>query len=524
MSYIEQVARDALQAAHGDLVRARRSLLPVAGVLALIHLLTVYPYLEASREIAGVEASMAANADLLARLKPEMDQLQQASESAGTRLNQLLDGVTAEMVGRFADLRILVARATADEPADLAPPDVVPPDSSAFAPMQQMPMQAQVPIPQQMQMPQANLPPSPIQAPLPDFPPMQQMGVPPMQATTPNAPGYPGPYPPLGSAGPYVDSPELQDILDELAAGEPAWERLIDYARRDIVEAAYARAEQEWRQRIRPDYLTALQASMESARRVAEQAPPSAAQTATDLRAAADQMSEQRAVLEAIEIRHDSVVDEALGTDWWRTVEGKGAYADAVAQSVAEQMHAIMQTAQAPSEAIREALALQEQLRDALVRQQDELAKQFDEQRKQLASLSGTTGVVPVDLASFIGLFPLVVGLVLGLMLWRVGQARHQGALAAADLSRAAPDDRDTRLWLSRRMLGGGASGASLVTIALAIGALLWIALAAWQIAISPGDPPLPPWTSGALAALAVLFAAGWDLAAIRGLVSQARA
>ncbi len=239
-------------------------------------------------------------------------------------------------------------------------------------------------------MPQANLPPSPIQAPPPDFPPMQQMAVPPMQQTTPNAPGYPGPYPPLGNAGPYVDSAELQGILDELAAGEPAWQRLIDYARRDIVEAAYARAEQEWRQRIRPAYLTALEASMESARRVAEQAPQSAAQTAAALRAAADRMSEQRAVLEAIEIRHDSVVDEALGTDWWRTVEGKGAYADAVAQSVAEQMHAIMQTAQAPSEAIREALTLQEQLRDALVRQQDELAKQFDEQRKQLASLSGT--------------------------------------------------------------------------------------------------------------------------------------
>ena len=71
--------------------------------------------------------------------------------------------------------------------------------------------------------------------------------------------------------------------------------------------------------------------------------------------------------------------------------------------------------------------------------------------------MSGTAGVVPVDLASFIGLFPLVLGLVLGFMLWRAGEARHQGALAAADLARAAPEAADTRAWLARRLLGGGA-------------------------------------------------------------------
>ena len=320
MSYIEEVARGALQEAHTDLAKARRTLLPVAGVLALIHLLTVYPYLEASREIAGIEASMAANADLLAELRPEIEKLQEAGASAGTRLSALLDGVTGEMVARFADLRTLVARALEGERPD-AP---MPPDPMAFPPMQQMPMQ-------QMQMPQANLLPEPMQMQMQQMAPMQQMqGAPP------------------GRAGPFVGSPELQEILDDLAAGEPAWEQLIAYARRDIVEAAYARAEREWSQRIRPAYLRALTASAESARRVADQAPASAAQTAAALHAAADQMTEQRATLEAIEISHDHVVDEALGTNWWRTVEGKGAYADAVAQSVAEQMDAIMQPHRRP--------------------------------------------------------------------------------------------------------------------------------------------------------------------------------
>jgi hypothetical protein len=498
MSYIEEIGRGALQVAHTDLARARRSLLPVAGVLALIHLLTVYPYLQASRQIVGIETSMAANAGLLAEIGPEIEALREAGASAGAQLNALLDGVTAEMVASFANLRSLVARAVEGEEPDAQPP----PDPTAFAPMQM-----------QMQMQHSNLPPEPMQAPL---------ALPPMQQVAPNMPPGAEAYPPPDRAGPVVGSPELQKILAALAAGEPAWEQLIAYARRDIVEAAYARAEREWSRHIRPAYLRALAASTESAQRVAGEAPESAAQTAAALHAAAAAMTEQRAVIEAIEISHDHVVEEALGTDWWSTVEGKGAYADAVAQSVAEQMDAITQTAQAPSEAILAALALQEELRDVLLRRQDELAQQFAEQRAQLASLSGTAGMVPIDLASFIGLFPLAIGLVLGFTLWRAGEARHQGSLAAADLARAAPEDADTRAWLAKRLLGGGdAHAALLVTVALAAGALLWIALAAWQIAASPGDPPLAPWTSGTLAALAVLVAAAWDVAAIRRLADD---
>jgi hypothetical protein len=480
MSYVETVAREALQAAHADLAKARRTLLPVAGVLALIHLLTVYPYLATSREIAGIETAIAANAGLLAQLEPEIAKLQEASAGAGAKLTVLLEGVTAEMVESFAGLRTMVARALEGET-----PAALPPDATGASPMQQMPMQMQ------MQMPQANLPLDP------------------------------GAYLPPGNAGPFVASPELQPILSALAVGEPAWDELIAYARGNIVEAAYARAEREWARHIRPAYLRALAESIESARQVAEQVPEEAAQTAAGLRAAADNMTEQRAALEAIVLRHDHVVEEALGTEWWRTVEGKGAFADAVAQSVAEQMDAIMQAARAPADAIHAAQMLQEDLRDGLVLRQQELERQFAEQRAQLATLSGAAGIVPVDLASFIGLFPLVLGLVLGFMLWRAGQARQQGALAAADLAKAAPAEPDIRVWLARRMLGGELRVAVLITVGFAAGALLWIALAAWQIAGSPGDPPLAPWTSAALAALAVLIAAAWDLAAIRRLAAQ---
>jgi hypothetical protein len=484
MSYIQEVARDALQGAHADHVRARRTLLLVAGVLALIHLLTVYPYLEASREVAGVETSMAANAALLAQLEPEIDRLRQAGDSAGSQLTDLLGGVTSEMIGRFADLRILVEQARRGELQAAGRP----PEPAGFPPAQQMQMQ-QMPMPmQQMQMPEANMP-------------------------------MPGP---LAEPAIYV-APELEPILAALAADEPAaYDRLIDYARRNIVAEAYGRAQRNWSEWIRPEYLGALGATEESARRVAASAPEAAADTAAALLAAADEMARQRAAIEAIEISHDASVDEALGTDWWRTVPGKGAYADAVTASIEQQMRQIADSAAAPSGAIRETLALQQELRGELVRKQEELRRQFAEQRAQLAALSGTTGVVPVDLASFIGLFPLVLGLGLGLMLLRAGEARRQAALAAADLARAAPEDPDTRIWLVRRALGGRAAlGPLLVTLALALGALLWIALAALQVAGSPVEPPLAPWISGVIAVALVLVAAGWDMVAVRRLAAQ---
>jgi hypothetical protein len=130
---------------------------------------------------------------------------------------------------------------------------------------------------------------------------------------------------------------------------------------------------------------------------------------------------------------------------------------------------------------------------------------------------SPTSGVIPVDLATFIGVFPLVLGLALGFMLLRTGEARRQAAIAAEDLT--GSNDQATRLWLTRRALGGGtAFGPFVLTSVLGIGALAWIGLAAMQVASSPVDPPLTAWASGGIAILLVLGAATWDAAAIRRL------
>lgn len=498
MSYVQEVAREALRSAHTDLFKARRNLVLVAGVLALLHLLTVYPYLEASREIVGVEASMAENDRLLTQLEPAIERLKQASDSAGSQLGDLLFSVTGEMIADFAELRARVAQAMQGDPS--GPPPDFPQDQ-----MQQMPLAQQMP-PLGPQLPPLGSPNDPAQMPI-----GQQMGIPPIRQATPNAPGIVLPLEPLDELGP---------ILSALAANEPgAEDRLTDYARQNIVANAYSRAQREWSEQIRPAYIDALVAIERQARATAENAPRSAAQTASALVSAASEIAEQRTVVEAIEITHDSGIDDAFTSDWWRTVEGKGAYADAIGDRIAQQMQSIAATAESPSAAIRKTLALQETLRDDLRSQQEALESQFAEQRKQLASLSGAASVVPVDLASFIGLFPLVIGLVMGFMMLRVGQARREGAQATADLAGAAPDDAETRDWLAQRVLGGSNMRGPLATTGLiAIGALAWIGLAVTQVKASMIDPPLTAAVSGTLAALLVLVAAVWDGVAIRRL------
>jgi hypothetical protein len=131
---------------------------------------------------------------------------------------------------------------------------------------------------------------------------------------------------------------------------------------------------------------------------------------------------------------------------------------------------------------------------------------------------------LPVDLASFIGLFPLLLGLVLGFLMLRSAQVRRDAAIAAADLAVAAPGDRDTRMWLARRVLGGAdARGPQLTSAALALGIIAWIALAAVQVSASELTPPLAPWASAALAAIMVVAAATCDVAAIRHLAGLAQ-
>jgi hypothetical protein len=516
MSEIEEIAREALQDSYSEFRRARRTLLLVAGLLALIHLLTVHPYLRTARALEGLQASMKINGEILAHLRPEIERLQKAGSDAGAALKSLLDGTTIDMIDRFAflgeqlrqvrDEGLAGFASAADGPAGTGPGRYVPQLEASNMP----------PI-QQMQMPQ-------MQAPLGGQ--MDRQGLIPGETTRQ-----------VDTPGPLAVSAARYGVLQAYAEGTPdLWRRMVEHGRETIVAPAYAHAQQAWDGRIRPRYLKALDEAAQATRAAAGQADAAAAAIqaggaperevvqarAADLRAAADGLKTKREALAAVKIRHNATVDDALGSDWWQTVGGKLRFADAVIASVQAQFDAIGETAAGPADAIAKALELQQGLHDQLQERQAELERQFETQRKQLAALSGA-GVIPVDLASFIGLYPLVLGLLLGLLLLRAAQARREAATMLEDLPEsaeaAASEARETRLWLARRVLGDHSAGVpALLSTGLAAGALVWIALAAVQLSGSPVSSPLPAWPGAALGGLAVLAATAWDVAAIRRL------
>ncbi len=564
MNHIEKIARDTLTTAHDTLSKSRRNLLFAAGLLALIHLLTVHPYLKAAGEITRIEASMATNTTLVTALDSKINKLRAASDKVGRMLDALLERTTNRMITDFADLRTLVQHAKAGNfqvggptgdspiavpgqmqppsmPAQMQPPQMQAPNMPAqMQPpqMQQMqipnmPPQMQAPnLPPQMRAPQMgipNVPPPMQQMQIPNLPPQPQyQGPDPSQFPGPENLPFPGSPSPaaVGPVAPYWPpsfGPELQPILQAIGADNPeGYERLIEFARSTIVKQAYADAQGEWNRTIRPAYLFALKETGDTARRLAEHAPAGNAKIAAELLAAADKLSDQQGRIEALEIRHDAGVDAALGSDWWHTVQGKGAFRDAVSESIHAQLSEIGAIAAAPSASITQAIALQEALRDELKAQQARLEAQYGEQRKQLASLSGISGVIPVDLASFIGLFPLVLGLVLGLLMLRGGEARREAAQAAADLAQAAPEDRETRLWLAARAMGAKrAQGPVAAAVIAAVTVIAWIVLAGLQVAGSTAAAPLSPWLSGAIAVMLVAAATGWDVMSMRRLAAE---
>ena len=493
MSFIEAIARDTLAESHTNLGRARNTLALSAIALAVIHLLTVTPYLRATQAIRDVETAITTNERLVAPLAPGTKTLREAADGTVAELRELLEDVTQQMVGSFATLRRQVHYSQSDKalasltdretdllrPTPFAVEQLTPPSRTSFSPIRQM----------------------------------SPMDLGPTELSSLQAP------PSLQTTGEPVVDPLLQPILASLSRGEPAWKPLIAYARQEIIEAAYARAETVWSTDIRPPFLDALTRSVDSATRIADSAPPRAAITGGVLRMAADKLTEQRRLLLAITITHDGLVDDALDTKWWSTVNGKSA--DAVAESVAQQMDTIMQTAEISVAAIQESLALQEALRVTLIEHQTQLEAQLADQKDQLARLSGASRVIPVDLVSFIGLFPSVIGLTFAFFMWRAGQARHQGAAASADLARVAPDDTETRLWLVGRLLGGYVPLPMFRTVLLAVAGASWVAIATWQLGHHPIATPITLLSSAGLAAGAVLSAAAWDIAAIRRISTQ---
>ena len=469
MTVIQAVATETLKQAQQEIASARRRLFLAAVLFALIHLLTVAPYLDAARRMQELKPAIAANAELLAELEPEITRLRNAEESAAKEIETLLQEATARLVDEFSSLREAITRVTTGGEAAL---DVVSRlGRSGPAPMAQM-----------------------------------------------NLPAF--------AAAPSISEREantrLASILEALADRAPdARDQLKDWARDQIVAPAYAEAQRKWEEEVRRNYLGAVDAAVAGAQRIASRAHALGTDMAASLTEAAEELAAQREKIASIEVAPSQTEELPVGPEFWETVQGKQGYARSVGDDVASRLRALTGAAEGITEPLRRTMLAQHELQAQLLDQQKALEKNFVEQRDRLASLTGGFDALPLELASFIAVFPMILGLTLGLLIFRRADARREAAHAAAGMEAGSSDDRALRGWLIDRALGGSGLQAAAEATAFGLIASLWVVVATRSLEGAALDMPISAMLAGSLGVAGIVVPSAWDVAAIRRLSVQ---
>ena len=157
MAALEEIARDALDQARKDLARNRRVLVVAIGVLALVHLLTIGPYLRTSRDAAIVELDITQTREVVSQLSAQIDSLQAARTTAENDLGTILRAATDRMISDFAGLRSAIELGLSDKVGEPGEPiGSSSPFQSDEAQIQNLPQAA--PGPLLMQQTPMNLP------------------------------------------------------------------------------------------------------------------------------------------------------------------------------------------------------------------------------------------------------------------------------------------------------------------------------------------------------------------------------
>lgn len=471
MSAMQAVATETLKGAQQEIASARRRLYLAVMVFGLLHLLTVAPYLDAARRMEALQPAISANAKLLAELEPEMARLRDAETSAARQIESLLQTATARLVEDFSALREAITRVTVGgEPAlevvaQMADPGPAPQ------------MMAQMNLPASVAMP---------------------------------------------SAAEREANLRLASILEALAAGAPdARDRLKEWARQQLVAPAYADAQATWDQEVRPDYLKAVDAALAGARRISSDAQALGADVAGALARAAEDLAAQRKTVAWIDVAPSQTQELPVGPEFWETVQGKQGYAQSVGSDVAQRLRALTGAAEGITEPLRRTMLAQKELQSQLLEQQEMLEKNFAEQRERLGSLTGGFDVLPLELGSFIALFPMILGLTLGLLILRRAEARREASYAAASLEAGSADERALRGWLISRALGGSGLQATSEAIAFGLLGAVWVAITTRSLSGAALDMPIPAALAGSLGVLGILVTSAWDVVAIRRLSSE---
>jgi len=418
----------------------------VVALLAYLHLGLVVPFAADTRDKAAVDRLLADNRVAEEALKPILNAADKLAKRVSETTNHVAADLKAGLIERFQRLSRVVDALAALDPSQAGGPE----GAALFAPPQQQQMQQQV-----------------VREDPSELAPM---------------------------------SAELRRRIAETARRVGSGElppELQAYIESGLIEPAFTRANQAW---------------ATSGLEIAQDGATSIAEDIAKARAAAPAA--------AVELDRLAKSVDALGTEaqrlnfappansaWWRTVRGKEGTILSMTSELAARV-GDFNTSQIPlrklSTQIADIVNKNQQAATALNATLAELDKRAADLQSQLGGIGAPLKVISFKLAEIAPLMSLIVAATLAAIAAWTADGLRRMALAA-DLVSGESDRLATRRWL-HAAAGGSRTRVAAVEFAVAIVSVVWVAIAARNVAQLP--PPFLTQPILAVIAITVVVAA----------------
>ena len=482
---------------------ARRWHLLLVLILLAFQAMLLVPYVGAARQEAATKADVDRSVALQRTIDDvitDLDLFEKASVGAAdAELRSILDQLVARfdvLNGILGQLQQMTPEEAAGPPgealfggaisgvaiqmpmAQMSLPSQLPPPGQTFSP-------AQMPLPGQLPPPGQTVPPAPM--------PLPGQLLPPGQTVSPAEMPGPAAYLPI--------SPMSSELRRQIVAATAAGNRdalltaIAPYVETTIVQPIFIRFESEWRGQA----LTRIRAAWQTADARLRQAKVQIPERAEVW------SGTETALGKALQSAESLALSAPADPFWWSTRMEKGAtIRDALADLQRARGLADLPALASLKAETAAAVSAERTKYAELQTRLAELREQFKEQEAELSSIAGPLKLLAIDLGRVAAWFPLILGLALGgSWAWMTERARELER--SLSLFGDGAEKQTLARWVANKI--GRANPATLALRGVTF--LVWIAIAALEVANLPGVGALNAASGAVIGAAAVIAAAG---------------
>jgi len=353
-----------------------------------------------------------------------------------------------------------------------------------------------MPLPGQLPPPGQTVPPAPM--------PLPGQLLPPGQTVSPAQMPGPAAYLPI--------SPMSSELRRQIVAATAAGNRdalltaIAPYVETTIVQPIFIRFESEWRGQALTRIRAAWQTADARLRQGKVQIPERAEVWS----------GTETALGKALQSAESLALSAPADPFWWSTRMEKGAtIRDALADLQRARGLADLPALASLKAETAAAVSAERTKYTELQTRLAELREQFKEQEAELSSIAGPLKILAIDLGRVAAWFPLILGLALGgSWAWMTERARELER--SLSLFGDGAEKQTLARWVANKI--GRANPATLALRGVTF--LVWIAIAALEVANLPGVGALNAASGAVIGAAAVIAAAGLHWRTTRKLVS----